>query len=168
MISAEGASIFAKCLGVMLVIASCLLLSLWYSRAKNHTLDLARDAEDFISFAEASVRTRRDTCGKIIASYEPKYEGARPFWEAARESSLKNALTSEAADCYDETTRALLLRFAENTGTGYEEDELALCDTLLDALRENREALEVSTEGAVKTFYAVISFFGVCLIIITI
>ncbi len=166
--SGDDASVALKCLGVLIIIAACVYICREYSSALTHTVSLACDAVGFMTYAEGAVRTRRDPCERIISSYTPDYGGAAPFWKYAANHSLALALKSEYAASFDDATREQLEAYASSSGRGYEEDELMLIESVKSKLQANADELEARSDGDKKTFYAVVSFLGVCLIILTI
>ncbi len=137
-----------KLLGLCLLLVTAVGLSFRYAREMKRTLDTWVACEDFIRYTKMQIDCFCTPKNRIFSSFSHKVLEARGFLPALRIGKEMGMAAEETLG--DRELVGLLSQFGRELGQGYREEQMAVCDFYLAALRTKLEDLQRAFPSKVR------------------
>ncbi len=146
-----------KYIGALFIMCGCIVLSYFYECKERSRLSHLIKIRDFINYIKIKINFFLTPCHQLFSEYDDE------FIKKLIENNFDNV-----SDYYDEPILSDITHFFANLGNGLKEEQINLCDYIIQKLDDSIKKVEGEIKNKIKIFRTLTLFGGGCLVILMI
>ncbi len=146
-----------KYVGALFIMCGCIVLSYFYECKERSKLSHLIKLKDFINYIKVKIDFFLTPCHQLFSEYDDD------FIKILVESNFENIY-----DYFDDPIVNDISHFFTNLGNGLKDEQISLCDYVIQKLDDSIKNVEGEIKNKIKIFRTLTLFGGGCLVILII